>query len=63
MTAPNSDGGDTVKGYELQLKIGYSEDSWSTVLGGATKQSLDLEYAVPITIAGQLIQARYRCMN
>lgn len=63
MSPPASDGGDTIKNYELQVKIGYSEDAWSTVLGATDAHNLDLIYTLPITLAGQLIQARYRCMN
>lgn len=60
---PAANGDDTIKSYELQLKVGYSEDTWSTVLGGPEQLSLDLLYVLPITVAGQLIQARARCMN
>ena len=63
MSPPTSDGGDTIKNYELQVKIGYSEDAWSTVLGATEAHNLDLIYTLPITLAGELIQARYRCMN
>ena len=63
MSPPNGDGGALITSYELQLKIANDQGEWATVLGGPGAPNLDLLYALPITLAGQLIQARYRCAN
>lgn len=63
MSPPASDGGAMITSYQLQLKMEPAQESWSTVLGEAGTLNLDLVYELPISSAGLLIQARYRCAN
>ena len=39
------------------------QEGWSTVLGQAGEENLDLVYEIPILSPGQLIWARFRCSN
>jgi len=47
------------------LQIRYSDDEeWSTVLGEEGKNNLLLNYVFKSELqAGELVQARYRCVN